>query len=126
MVKHFPISFEESKVKAVEYVGSERKTARLLARVHSKANWNHKALTGVWESLHILARMVRAQITGRYAIPVATLLAAIAALIYFVEPIDMIPDTVPVFGLLDDAAVIAFVVRANIGEVSKFRTWESS
>lgn len=70
--------------------------------------------------------MVRERIAGRYTAPVTTILAAVAALIYFVEPFDLIPDTVPVFGFLDDVAVITCVARANIGEIRKFRKWECS
>jgi uncharacterized membrane protein YkvA (DUF1232 family) len=34
-----------------------------------------------------------------------------ACLIYFVSPIDAIPDVIPIIGLADDAAVVAFVVN---------------
>lgn len=47
-------------------------------------------------------------------------------MIYFVEPFDLIPNGVPVFGLLDDVSVITFVVRWNLKEISKFRNWECS
>jgi uncharacterized membrane protein YkvA (DUF1232 family) len=55
-----------------------------------------------------------------------TLVGGIAALAYFVDPLDMIPDTVPVLGYLDDTAVIAAVVRMNLTAVSQFRNWEAS
>ena len=126
MLKQEPITFEESRVKAAEYAASKKKLANLLAEARNKAKGNYQALLSVWESLHILLRMVRAQITGKFTAPVATILAAIAALIYFVEPLDLILDQVPVFGLLDDVAVITFVVRTNIRAISKFRKWECS
>ncbi len=126
MLKQDAITFEDSRVQAAEYLASEKKVARLLTDVRDKANRNYEALLRVWESLHILLRMVRAQIMGRYSAPLATILSAIAALIYFVEPFDLIPDPVPVFGLLDDLTVITFVARANLSEVSKFRKWEFS
>jgi uncharacterized membrane protein YkvA (DUF1232 family) len=94
--------------------------------VWSKASRNYDALLSVWESLHTLARMVRAWIAGRYSAPVVSILAALAALIYFVEPFDLIPDGVPVFGFLDDVWVITFVVRWNLEEISKFRNFECS
>jgi hypothetical protein len=51
---------------------------------------------------------------------------AVAAVIYFVSPFDLIPDAVPVLGLIDDASVIASVARANIAVISSFRKWEVS
>lgn len=118
------VTFEDSKVKAKECLTSDKKVARLIARACGKAKRNYEGLLGAWESLHILLRIVRAQISGEYVVPVGTILAAVAAMIYFVEPLDLIPDSVPVFGLLDDVAVISLVMRMNIGAISKFRKWE--
>ena len=39
------------------------------------------------------------------------------ALAYFIMPIDLIPDFVPVFGLLDDVVVIGMVVHWLIGRL---------
>jgi uncharacterized membrane protein YkvA (DUF1232 family) len=36
----------------------------------------------------------------------------------------MIPDSLPVFGMMDDAAVIGFVAKANLTAISNFRKWE--
>ena len=49
---------------------------------------------------------------------------AIAAVIYFVSPFDLIPDCIPVLGLIDDAAVVTHVAKANLTLISSFRTWE--
>ena len=37
---------------------------------------------------------------------------AIGALIYFISPIDLIPDHIPVIGYLDDLAVLSLVVNS--------------
>lgn len=126
VINQDPITFEKSRAKAAEYVASKKKTTKLLAKVRDKAKRNYEALLGVWESLHILLRMVRAQTMGRHSAPLATILAANAALIYLVEPFDLIPDPLPVFGLLDDVTLIAFVARSHRSEISKFRMWERS
>jgi uncharacterized membrane protein YkvA (DUF1232 family) len=47
-----------------------------------------------------------------------------AAVIYFLSPFDLIPDSIPVFGLLDDTAVITCVARANLAAISNFRKWQ--
>lgn len=118
------VTFKDSKVKAKECIASDKKVARLIVRARDKAKRNYEGLLGAWESLHILLRMVRAQISGQYVVPTGTILAAVAAMIYFLEPLDLIPDSVPIFGLLDDVAVISLVMRMNICEISKFRKWE--
>jgi len=120
------ITFEDTRDSAAEYIASKKKVASLLSKVRNKAKQNYESLLGAWESLHILVRIVRAHVSGKFQSPLATVLAAIAALIYLVEPFDLIPDSVPVFGLLDDVAVIAFVARKNLSEISRFRRWECS
>ena len=48
----------------------------------------------------------------------------IAALAYFVSPIDAIPDVVPVLGYVDDAVVVACVLHEISDEVSRYRKWK--
>jgi len=49
---------------------------------------------------------------------------ATAAIIYFVNPADVIPDVIPLVGYVDDAAVIAWVVAAIRADLDAFRRWE--
>lgn len=44
----------------------------------------------------------------------------VAALVYFVTPIDSIPDFTPIAGFLDDLGVIAAVVKFMGGELKKY------
>jgi len=45
--------------------------------------------------------------------------------LYFVMPVDLIPDLLGPIGLMDDAAIIATVVGSVRDELQRFRTWES-
>ena len=47
----------------------------------------------------------------------------IAALAYFINPVDVIPDFVPGVGYLDDALVVGYVLHQIAGEVAKYRKW---
>ena len=119
-------TLEQAREKAKEFVRSKNKLARLLSVSIRKAKQNYEFLLAPWESLQILFRLIRAWLGGRYSPPILTVIGGIAALVYLVEPFDMIPDPVPVLGYLDDGTVVAAVVRMNLTAVSQFRNWEAS
>ena len=50
----------------------------------------------------------------------------VAALLYFLSPLDMIPDWLPGVGLLDDLAVLAWVVRHWQAELDAFKVWRDA
>jgi uncharacterized membrane protein YkvA (DUF1232 family) len=76
--------------------------------------------------LPILLRLARAWVSGEYRrIPVKAIVMILAAALYFVNPLDLIPDFLPVIGYVDDAAVVGYVLRSLQREIEVFRTWEA-
>jgi uncharacterized membrane protein YkvA (DUF1232 family) len=64
---------------------------------------------------------------GEYrAIAPQALLAVVAALVYFLVPLDMVPDWLLGVGLLDDLAVLAWVLRTWDGELQAYRDWRET
>ena len=45
-------------------------------------------------------------------------------IIYFVSPIDLIPDVIAGIGFIDDAAVIGLVVMQIKADLDNFLAWE--
>jgi uncharacterized membrane protein YkvA (DUF1232 family) len=83
------------------------------------------AMRAQWKSFTALLRMMQAWVGGRYReVPARTLLFSVLALLYFVSPIDLITDFVPVIGWLDDAAVIVLLLSAIGKDLDRFRAWE--
>ena len=71
-------------------------------------------------------RLVKAYVAGDYRnVANKSLVVGVAVLLYLVTPLDIIPDFIPVIGLLDDLSLMAWFVDAFHTEITKFREWES-
>ena len=57
-------------------------------------------------------------------VPWETIAYALGAMLYLVNPLDAIPDPIPIVGLVDDAAVIGFLVKSLKDDLDDFRRWE--
>ena len=79
------------------------------------------------DELRLLQGLCAAWWRGEYrAISREALLAVVAALVYFLVPLDMVPDWLPGVGLLDDLAVLAWVGRTWAQELQAFRDWRAT
>ncbi len=110
--------------RAAEIVKSPEKLRDMVAEARAKAytaGSSSNPLSGVIEDLKTLFEMLRAVARGSYRLRKETLILVAGAVLYFVIPIDVIPDFIPVAGFLDDAAVIAWVVKTCKGEIDLFR-----
>lgn len=72
----------------------------------------------------LVIRMLEDVARRRYRrFPLRTLAAAAAGLVYFLNPLDILPDFLPGLGLLDDAAVLAWIVSLIRKDLDAYRTW---
>jgi len=80
-----------------------------------------------WAYVQAMLRLIRAYYRGEYRmVAQSALLSIIAAMSYFVDPFDLIPDEIPFLGFLDDATVIAFAVGRTRQTLDDFMTWETA
>lgn len=80
---------------------------------------------GFGQRVASLPGLVRDTMTGRYdGLGKGRLAMMVVALIYIVAPIDVLPEallTIP--GLLDDAAVAAWLIASLMGATTAYRAW---
>ena len=82
-------------------------------------------LTKFVKQAKVFFRMVKAYNNKDYkTVPVSVIVSIVATLLYVFSPIDLIPDFLPVVGLLDDAAILAACVKSFDNEIKKFEEWE--
>ena len=86
-----------------------------------------RKINSIKGDLSTLLSLIKACVKGDYRdVSRATLLMSAGAVIYFVNPLDAIPDVLPATGLLDDATVIGLVIASIKNDIEKFRVWESA
>lgn len=82
------------------------------ADAEQKASTLRDKLPGFVKQVTIGFSMVRDYWKGDYRnVPWWSIASVAAGLAYFVAPIDLIPDFIPLIGYLDDAAVLAAVMQ---------------
>ena len=80
-----------------------------------------------WAYLQTMLRLIRAYHRGEYdQVSDDTLVWIIAALNYLVDPFDLIPDSTPFLGLVDDAYVVELVTDKTRRALDAFMTWETT
>lgn len=86
-----------------------------------RENFRFKKLV---EPLSVFIRMIRAHFSGGYKLSYTSLGLLLLALVYFISPIDMIPDFLGFFGFADDLSVILAVFSRLKDEIQDFLEWE--
>jgi uncharacterized membrane protein YkvA (DUF1232 family) len=119
---------KRSRTKAEEYLKDPDRSKRLLDEAMKKAK-NHEKLNGpvaeLWQNLKTLFRLLKAYFNREYtSIPWGSVVLIVGAIIYFVSPIDLMPDWIPLAGFVDDAAVLVFVIAQVRADLDKFTRWE--
>ncbi len=96
----------------------------VLIAVARKRSSRGGLVKGLKEDLSLLQSLCVAWWKGEYrSVSKPPLVAAVAGLLYFLSPMDAIPDWIPGLGFLDDLAVLGWVMRKWSGELDAFRTW---
>ena len=81
---------------------------------------------GIGRRIAALPRLIIASIKKEYDGGQRLLLMAAASL-YIVSPLDMVPEIFfALFGLIDDAFVITWLVGALLSETERFLEWEKA
>ncbi len=116
--------FQSNYNDAQELIESPDKVDKLLKRLERKLQQVPK-LGGALAYIPKMGLMVNSFFRKQYTeVPIGIITAIIGVLLYFVSPIDAIPDFIPGIGLLDDAAVASAslcLVKSDLDEYMEWR-----
>ena len=115
-----------AQARARRLVESPPELLRVVAEARRKqgAPRTARRLKRVLAELKAMLHLIQAWARGAYSgVSKVNLVLIVGAVVYFLMPTDLIPDFIAGVGLLDDAAVIAWVVDAVKDELAKFKAW---
>lgn len=107
------------------FVDNQKKTEGLLKKAIKKANKKKGNLGEAWDKLQLFIELVKSYSKGDYRnVSTSTIVTVIGALLYFVSPLDLVPDFIVGLGILDDAAVIAYTIKKVSVELEEYNKWK--
>jgi len=113
--------------KAKKIAADDGQLSNLIHNVRKKVDEIAKSeqLKQLFSTVELLSKMVRRYLSGEYRnYPKRTLLLILFGLIYFLTPIDAIPDFIPVSGFLDDLTVLLWVYKSIQKDIVAYQEWE--
>lgn len=74
--------------------------------------------------LGVFIRMIKAHFNGTHKLATSTLGLLLLGLVYFVSPIDLVPDFLGFFGFADDLSVVLAIYAKVKDEIEEFLEYE--
>lgn len=117
--------FQKYLKKASSYLGNKDKSSELLKKAVYMAPKKKGSLGDAWEKVILFIELFKAYINGSYRdISTKSILTVIAALLYFVSPVDALPDFIVGLGLVDDATILVYTFNQLNKDIEKFKIWK--
>ncbi len=117
---------EGSKDKAAAFLEDGGKMDQLLEQVEAKLETVPKAGVYLAEVPRMIA-LLKDYIQKDYVeVPKKSLIFIVAALLYLINPRDIIPDKYLGVGLIDDAAVIAACIALTRADLDAYDAWKDA
>jgi len=114
----------EARRRAGRILRSATATRWLVQAVFNRSDRFKARLGDTFADLILLASLLRDWVTGRYrTVPWGTLLTITGALVYFLMPLDAIPDPIVALGLVDDIAVISRTLKLTRTDLDRYQQW---
>jgi uncharacterized membrane protein YkvA (DUF1232 family) len=121
-------AFARAERNAKLFANDPERLRRLVEKAAEKAaSVPQDAFGENWPYLQTMLRLAHAHGHGQYReLSDEAFLAILAALSYFVDPFDLIPDEIPFLGYIDDATVVDFAVAKAKQALNDFMIWETT
>ena len=118
------VEAQEALDKSMERAKKILHDSEKIERVFERINW--KRLGEEVSKVAVMVDITKAYIKKEYTkIPLKSIIAIVGAIIYLVNPFDIIPDILPIIGQLDDLSVILFCWKMISEDINDYLTWKA-
>lgn len=115
---------KEFSSKANAIYADKDKLKDLFIRTKKKVEGN-KEFRSLFDDIRVMIELVKDYRKGEYKeLSKNTIILVVISLVYLVSPIDIIPDFL-IGGFVDDAAVIAYVLKKITTELAAYKEWKN-
>jgi uncharacterized membrane protein YkvA (DUF1232 family) len=94
--------------------------------IRDKINKAYPVLKKALENVRVLYALFKDSVKGDYKLHPANIAMIGGGLLYFILPVDLIPDFIPIVGYLDDLAVLTTIVNSLTEEIIAYRHWRAN
>lgn len=109
--------------KAKEILTDDSKMEEFLRKLEKKLN-EVPDIGDKLAKVPVMISLLKSYFKKEYQeIPYDSIIAIVSSLLYFLSPIDLIPDIILGVGYLDDAAVVAFCLKLVNKDIEKYMEW---
>lgn len=91
-----------------------------VAKVLDSVNQRLPIVKNLLNKVKMLYAMLRDK---EFAMAWSSKTMVIAGLLYFISPIDLLPDYIPILGYIDDAFVMSVVMNAVASEIERYKAY---
>ena len=83
---------------------------------------DNKYMNGFIEDVKLYFSMLKDFFTKKYTkVPIGTIVAIAATLLYVLAPLDLIPDFMPFVGYLDDAGIVTLCIKGFKADLETYK-----
>ena len=115
--------YKENSAEAEEILKDEAKMEELIEKVDEVYKTVPASETAL-SYIPLMMSLVKDHVKKEYTkTSQASMVSVVVALMYFVSPLDLIPDTIPMAGYVDDAVVISGCLALIRDEIEEYIAW---
>ncbi len=102
------------------------KTHEEILDTTEKAKKKASKLGELADDVITICSLVKDAAAGDYRAPWSTVAMLAGALLYFISPVDLIPDFIPFAGLLDDVSFFGLALKTAKGIIDDYKVWKET